>query len=141
MTKALSPEAHQLLQTMADEFHDRFKQVVQQQRPNVDPAEGTTFDGRVFTARHALQRRLIDRVGYLEDALNLARQSARRPDARPVLLHRANDPARTPYATTPNVPLQASLFPVSIPGLERTRLPTFLYLWQLDPTAERLGGK
>ena len=26
-------------------------------------------------------------------------------------------------------------------SLERSRLPTFLYLWSPDPTLERLGGK
>jgi protease-4 len=141
MTKALTPQARDLLQKMADEFHDRFKAVVQQQRRSLDLAGGTTFDGRVFTAPEALQRGLIDRIGYLEDAIATARQLAGQPEARVVLFHRCNDPARTPYATTPNMPLQATLFPWSMPGAERSRLPTFLYLWQPDPTLERLGGK
>ncbi len=139
--RPLSPEAKALLQTMADEFHERFIEVVQQQRAHVDPDGGATFDGRVFTARQALQRGLIDSVGYLEDAFALARQAANQPNARVVLLRRRNDPARTPYAITPNTPLQATLFPVSIPGVERNRLPTFLYLWQSDPALERLSGR
>ena len=56
------------------------------------------------------------------------------------MYHRDNDPARTPYATTPNQPLQHSMLPFTIPGLDRSRLPTFLYLWQPDPTLVRLGG-
>jgi protease-4 len=139
--KPLTAEAKGLLQAMADEFHQRFIEVVQQQRPNLDTAADATFDGRVFTARQALQRGLVDRIGYLEDAFALARQSANQPAARTVLLRRCNDPARTPYAITPNVPLQATLFPVSIPGVERNRLPTFLYLWQSDPALERLSGR
>jgi protease-4 len=141
MTGPLSNEAKRLLQGMADEFHDRFKEVVRQQRPNVDLADGKTFDGRVFTASQALRRGLIDEVGYLEDAIALARNAAGQPGARVVMLHRSNDRARTLYATTPNTPLQASLFPVSLPGAERSRLPTFLYLWQADPTLERLSGR
>src|SRR5581483_9187153 len=124
-----------------DEFHQRFIEVVRAQRPQVDDAAGATFDGRVFTARQALQHGLIDRVGYLEDAFALARQSAHQPTAHIVLLRRRNDPARTPYAITPNTPLQATLFPVSLPGIERNRLPTFLYLWQSDPALERLSGR
>jgi protease-4 len=105
------------------------------------PADADTFDGRPFTARQALGRGLIDRVGYLEDAVALAGQKAGQPKARPVLFHRCNDPARTAYATTPDVPLQATLWPVSLPGADRSRLPSFLYLWQPDPTLERLGGR
>ena len=31
--------------------------------------------------------------------------------------------------------------PFSYPGLERSKLPTFLYLWQPDPTLTRQGGR
>jgi hypothetical protein len=48
---------------------------------------------------------------------------------------------RSAYAITPNVPLQNSMLPINVPGLDRSRLPTFLYLWQSDPTLERLGGR
>jgi protease IV len=37
--------------------------------------------------------------------------------------------------------LQSSILPVSIPGIDRNRLPTFLYLWQVDPTLQRFSGK
>ena len=39
------------------------------------------------------------------------------------------------------LPIQANLLPFSVPGLERSKLPTFLYLWQPDPTLERLSGR
>ncbi|HXG10105.1 MAG TPA: S49 family peptidase [Gemmataceae bacterium] len=141
VTAALSDETRRLLQEMANEFQARFRRVVEQARPGVDPREGTTFDGRVFTAGQALERRLIDRIGYLDDALDAARQLAGTPGAPAVLFHRRNDPGRSVYAVTPNVPLQSTFLPVSVPGLERSRLPTFLYLWQPDPTLERFGGK
>jgi protease-4 len=129
----LPREVRQLLQAMADEFHERFKAVVRQARPAVDSAGDTVFDGRVFTATQALKRGLIDRVGYLEDAVAVAREAAGAPDARVVTFHRRNDPARSPYAVTPNTPLQNGALPIILPGLERSRLPTFLYLWQPEP--------
>jgi protease-4 len=138
----LSPEARKMLQAMADEFHQRFRRVVTRARPQVDAADGTNFDGRVFTASQALERRLIDRIGYLDDALAAARDLAGLADAEVVLYHRPDDPARTPYALTPNIPLQnAGWMPVNIPGLDRSRLPSFLYLWQPEATLEKLGGK
>jgi protease-4 len=58
-----------------------------------------------------------------------------------VILHRCNDPARSPYAVTPNVPLQGMGILPSVPGLDRSRLPTFLYLWQPEATMEKLTGR
>ena len=135
------PEQRKLLQQMADEFHERFRHIVEQARPAHDPAAEDDFDGRIFTASQALERRLIDQIGYMDDAINVARGMAGCPRATVVLLHRRNDPGRSPYAITPNVPLQGTLFPLSIPGLDRSRMPTFLYLWQPDPTIEKMGGR
>ena len=140
-TRAMKPEEEALLKEMANEFYDRFRAVVHQQRPKVDVTDKTTFDGRVFTASQALKLHLIDQIGYLEEALNVARERAAQPHAGAVLLHRTGDVARTPYATTPNYPLHVNLLPASLPGLDRAKLPTFLFMWQPDPTLERFGGK
>ena len=137
----LSPEAKDLLQAMADEFHQRFQRAVKLSRPKLEVNGGTTFDGRVFTAHRALERGLIDRIGYLDDAVVEARRLAKLDNARLVLFHRCNDPVRSPYGITPNVPLQATAIPFSLPGLDRSRLPTFLYVWEPEVTLERLSGK
>jgi protease-4 len=141
VTRALEPEEEALLKEMTNEFYDRFRTVVRQQRRQVDATDKVTFDGRVFTASQALKRGLIDQIGYLEDALDLAKERAGQPEAGSVLLHRCGDVGRTPYATTPNYPIHVNLFPASLPGLDRNKLPTFLYLWQPDPTLERFSGK
>jgi protease-4 len=139
--KPLPPEAERLLQEIADELHDRFRALVRGRRSGGLPIDDTALDGRVFLASKALERGLVDCIGYLPEAIASARKLASQPQAGTVLLHRAGDVARTPYATTPNIPIQASLLPFSVPGLERSKLPTFLYLWQPDPTLERLGGR
>jgi protease-4 len=141
VTRELKPEDEAMLKEMANEFYARFRSVVGQLRTQVDMTDKTTFDGRVFTASQALKRGLIDRIGYLEDALDMAREQAGQPHAGAVLLHRCGDVGRTPYATTPNYPIHVSLFPASLPGLDRNKLPTFLYMWQPDPTLERFSGK
>ena len=140
--KALDPEGRKLLQAMADEFHRRFRAVVEKLRPRVDPQLETTFDGRVFTALQARDLGLIDEIGYLDDAVTRARNLAGiSPSADIVFYHRQGDPALSPYSVTPNIPLQDKLFPVNIPGLNRSRLPSFLYLWEMDPTVEAITGK
>jgi protease-4 len=138
----LSDEERAILQQMADEYHERFKQVVRRARPGLDRAkEKEIFDGRVFTAKAALGLGLVDRIGYLDDAVALAAEAGRCAGAAPVLYRRKNDPARSLYAVTPNVPLQATLLPISVPGLDRAKLPAFLYLWQPEPTMPRLSGR
>ncbi|MHB1424432.1 MAG: S49 family peptidase [Gemmataceae bacterium] len=136
-----SPQRKQLLQTMAEEFHQRFRQVVAEARPNIVSKDEELFDGRVLTAQQALQHQLLDRIGYLDDAIAAARELAHVKESRVVLYHRCNDPAHSVYAITPNVPLQNTLLPISVPGLDRSRLPTFLYMWQPDPSLEKLGGR
>jgi protease-4 len=142
-TRALPDDVRTMLQGMADEFQQRFRQVVLRRRPGVNPDEASTFDGRVFTAPEALERRLIDRIGYLDDAIAVARELGHADCARLVLFHRCNDPAHSQYAMTPNTPLQTTggLLPLSVPGLERSRLPTFLYMWLPEPTMDRMGGR
>lgn len=140
-TRPMKPEEEALLKGMTNEFYDRFKAIVCEQRPQVDVTDKTTFDGRVFTAGQALKRKLIDRVGYLDEALDLARERSGQAGAGAVLLHRTGDVGRTPYAVTPNFPLQANIIPFSLPGLDRAKLPTFLYMWQPDPTLERFSSK
>jgi protease-4 len=140
-TRNLSDEARELLQKMADEYHQRFVSVVRQARPKVSADDATTFDGRVFIAREGQERGLIDRIGYLDDAVALAGELGHQPGAAPVLYRRRNDPARSLYGATPNVPLQATAWPIDVPGMDRSRLPAFLYLWQPETALEKLTGR
>jgi protease-4 len=140
--KALDPEGRKLLQAMADEFHHRFRAVVVRSRPRVDSHLETTFDGRVFTALQARDLGLIDEIGYLDDAVARARSMAGiSSSAEIVFYRRQGDPALSPYSVSPNIPLQDKLLPVNVPGLNRSRLPSFLYLWEMDPTVEAITGK
>jgi protease-4 len=141
--RALKPEEKELLQTMADEFHHRVIDDITRARPRVDPRAGTTFDGRIFTASQAQARGLVDGIGDLDGAIQLAAQLAQCNVERPqvVLYRRRNDPAHTIYAVTPNVPLQGAGLLPSMPGLDRSKLPTFLSLWQPEITMEKLSGK
>lgn len=132
---AINPETKKLLQDMANEYHDTFRQVVRSRRKLPAQAE-YALDGRVFTARQALELGFIDQIGYLEDAVALARGLGKAPSASVVMLRRPGDAARTPYAVSPNTPLQ--LMPISVPGIDRSKLPTFMYAWSPDPTLERI---
>ena len=137
----IDDDGRKILQDMADQFHQRFRDVVLQNRQRVDADDPTTFDGRVFTASQAVERGLVDRVGYLNDAIDAAAHLAGCTHVTATFYHRGDDRAGSIYSVTPNVPWQNGLLPLSLPGLDRSRLPTFLYLWQVEPTMEKLGGK
>ena len=132
--RSMKAEERKILERIAQEFHERFRDAVQHSRPQT-VAAAAAWDGRVFTAGEALQIGLIDGIGYMDDALQSAREFGGCTDSyRVVMFRRSNDRAFTHYDSTPNVPLQSSLLPLNVPGLDRSALPTFLYLWQADPS-------
>jgi protease IV len=141
-TTRMPEESRRLLQEMANGFRDRFFARVVQRRPGLTAQDRKTIgDGRVVAAPQALALHLVDRLGYVDDAIAEAEGLAGALGSEVVLFERSGYPARSIYAITPNVPLQGELVPFSYPGLDRSKLPTFLYLWQPDPTVMKLGGR
>jgi protease IV len=134
--------ARTLLQQMVDGFRDRFAARVAARRPAMTAADRRAIgDGRVVPAPKALALHMVDALGYLDDAIAEAERLAGAPGAEVVLYRRAGHPTRSVYGITPNVPIQGEIVPFSYPGLDRSKLPTFLYLWQPDPTLSRPGGR
>jgi protease-4 len=129
------------LQGLADWYHSRFKEVVMKSRPTMSPDQAEIFDGRIFTGAQAVQWHIVDSLGFPDDAVQAARGMAGLGDSRVVFYRRCNDRARSIYSITPNVPLQGQVVQMNSPGLDRASLPTFLYLWEPEPTIERQGGR
>ncbi len=139
--KPMTPESRAVLQGIADEFAGRFRGTIASSRSLRQPTGVDIFDGRIFTAQQAQLQGMVDSVGYLDDAVSVARSaSGDNGQAGLVMYRRANDRALSPYDITPNIPLQHSILSVSIPGIDRSQLPTFLCLWQPEPLIEKTGG-
>ncbi len=142
VTQPLSDEARALLQEMADSFRDRFVSRLRDHRKTLTTSDlAAIADGRVMSASKARNLHLVDRLGYLDDAVAEAARLAGAHAPEVVLIQRPSYPARSIYSITPNTPIQGEIVPFSYPGLERSKLPTFLYLWQPDPTLSKLGGR
>ena len=145
--RAMSADEKKIMQTMADEFHATMKADITRTRPKIVLGKGTTLDGRIFTAGQALSRGMIDYIGDLEAALAIAARAAVIPKCEEassysvVLYRRVNDPAHSIYAISANIPLQGAGLLPNVPGLDRSKLPTFLSMWQPELTMEKLGGK
>jgi len=67
--RPVDPEQVRLLQTAVDTMHDRFVELVAEGRNLSKTKVRALADGRLFTAREALDLRLVDAIGYWEDAL------------------------------------------------------------------------
>jgi protease-4 len=142
VTGPLDENVRKLFQQMADGFRDRFVTRVAGLRPSMTEGDRRVIsDGRVLAAPQALALHMVDALGYLDDALCTAEALAGICGAEVVLFQRTGYPTRSIYSIVPNVPLQGDIVPVSYPGLDRSKLPTFLYLWQPDPTLTKLGGR
>jgi protease-4 len=137
-TRKMTAEEKAMLTSMAREYHENFKQVVLQNRPRL-AAQADLFDGRVMTASRAAEAGLIDSVGFLPDAIAQARQLAGLGPAQVVMYSRCQSPARTVYDVAPNRPVPGLNMPFSLPGLDRSRLPLFLSLWEIEPTLMRIA--
>jgi protease-4 len=136
--RAMNKRERATLQKIADSFHARFIALVKSVRPNsADNKEN--FEGGILTGADAMAEGLIDDVGYLDDALALARTKSNLAAESPVvMLRRESDRAYSQFDVTPNTPY--SLLPIKMPGLDRSSLPTFLYLWQPDPSFLTTAG-
>jgi len=138
----LTEEARGLFQDMANGFRDRFAARVAQCRPAMSERDRQALaDGRIVAAPRALSLHMVDQLGYVDDAIAEAERLAGVTGSEVIFFERAGHPTRSIYAIVPNVPLQSEMIPFSYPGLERSKLPTFLYLWQPDPTLTKTSGR
>jgi protease IV len=72
-TPELAERERQVLQSLVDEMFARFKQIVKQGRPKLDDEKlAGVATGQIFTAQQALDAGLVDRIGFLEDAVTRA---------------------------------------------------------------------
>ncbi len=142
VTKRLDDDSRKLLQQMADAYRDHLQRRVTERRTAMTVGDHkVVHDGRVVLASTAQALHLVDRIGYVHDAIAEAESLGGVSGAEVVLFHRTGYPAHSLYAITPTPPSLNEVIPFSYPGLDRSKLPTFLYLWQPDPTLPRLGAK
>ena len=139
--RPLDDETRKLLQQMADAYRDHLQHRVKERRPAMTAGDHKVVqDGRVLLASTAQALHLVDRLGYVHDAIAEAERLAGVERRGGRLFHRSGYPAHSLYAITPTPAPLSEAIPFSYPGLDRSKLPTFLYLWQPDPTLPRLGS-
>jgi protease-4 len=125
--RALTPEERQIFQSVIDDLHGQFVAKVVAQRRLPAAVAAALADGRIYTAEQALQHRLVDRVGYVPDALEAARRAAGVDEARVVVYKRPRQYRATYYARAESD--SGALATVSQLAAIAGAGPKFLYLW------------
>jgi len=137
--RRLNAEERAQLQSIVDDLHTRFKEVVSLGRPGLGSEDVARLaEGQIFSAPQALKNGLVDRIGTLEEAVRLIEVKIGVDRSRVVAYHRPNEVRRNLYMKTPGTsPARAglagpstSLAPLSQMGLSRLlSRPGFHYLW------------
>ena len=132
--RKMTPEEKRILQAVLNQMQDRFLGLVRERRSGLT-ADGikTIADGRILTADQALQLGLVDRIGYLQEAIDDAERRAGVSQARVIMYRRPDEFAENIYSGAPVRPAQMNLINFDFGGLH-TMAPQFLYMWL--PNAE-----
>lgn len=81
-TRAMTDEEREIMQALVDEAFDDFKAAVASGRPKLSAEQiSEAATGQVFTARQALERGLVDKLGFVEDAVIRAAELANIPES------------------------------------------------------------
>lgn len=126
--RKMTPEERALLERLLGEMQARFVGLVRERRPSLTPEVGAVMgDGRVFSALQALDGNLVDRIGYLEDSIELAKRRAGLEQAKVVMYRRPEEFAEGIYSRTGLAAPQVNLLHFDLAALLAS--PRFLYLW------------
>lgn len=131
--KPLQEKDREVLQEIVVDLYEQFLSVVDQARPNMNKDRLRALaDGRVYTAEQAQEADLIDRVGYLEDALTWAKQEAALDSVKVVIYHRPIDYKPNLYSSSAPPVEPKGFVNIALPRWLQAEGPQFLYLWQPD---------
>jgi protease-4 len=128
----LSEEEREVLQGVVSALFEQFVKVVDEGRKGLDEQQVRALaDGRVFTAKEAVENGLIDRIGYPDDGIAWAKKMAGVKKAKVVIYHHPYEYMPNVYSTQVNGGHEAGmLINVQLPDWLNGTGTQFLYLWQ-----------
>ena len=127
--KPLSEPERVVMQGIVDQFYGRFKAVVKAGRGLEDGKLAAVSEGPVFSGQQAVELGLVDKTGQLSDAIDLAKEMAKAPNAEVVLYKRPYGYGGSIYAKGENPGVQGNVIQLNLEP-SRAFLPTgFYYLW------------
>jgi protease-4 len=128
-----TPEEKDIIQTIINTLHERFVNVVLAGRKTLLSKEEIErlADGRIFTADQALEFKLIDRVGYLDDVAEEMKKSLNLKEAKLITYCRPGTYKGTICSGLPvTSPTEINLIAINGDGLDLLSRVRFMYLWR-----------
>lgn len=129
--KTMTEEEQKIFLGVLDDMYQKFLAVIVKNRPGLSMEKLRPLaDGRIYTARQALEFGLIDHVGYLDDAVSLAKEASGLMAARVIIYHRPGAYKNNIYSQlgTPGIG-SFNLINVDLKTLVKSGAPSFMYLW------------
>ncbi len=126
--RGLTEEERAIFQGVIDDLYGRFVSLIAKERQIPEDKVRAFADGRIYTAQQARALGLVDRIGYVEDAVEMAKQAARLPEARVIMYHRPREYRSNVYSGA-SVPERFEASLVQLSSLLVGPGPRFLYLW------------
>ena len=129
--RVMTVEERAIFQSVIDSFYHRFLSVVEEGRPQLSSAQIRKLaDGRIYSGDQAKAVGLIDEIGYLDDAIEMAKKKAGLTEARVVTYgHRGeyqNNIYSRLFGTSAGMAGFANL---DLLSMVRGGTPQFMYLW------------
>jgi protease-4 len=127
--RAMTDEERAILQGMVNSFYDQFVQIVVRGRELPEERVRALADGRVYTGIDAQKLHLVDEIGYLDDAIQMALDMACIKDATIIAYDRCDGYRGSIYAGMPKIPSEINV-KLDVPVLGNHPGASFMYLWE-----------
>jgi protease-4 len=128
--RTMTTEERAIFQGLIDSFYQRFLTIVQEGRPHLQIDQIKKLaDGRIYTGDQAKAAGLVDEIGYLEDAVELAKKKAGLTEARVMTYKRPGEYSNNVYSKLVAPSPLASLGNLDLMSFVRGGTPQFMYLW------------
>ena len=126
-------EEKQIVQTIIDQFHRRFvDRIVARSGNTLNRTEVESLaDGRIYSSQQALDAKLIDRVGYLDDVVADMKKKIGVTDARIVRYSYPGNYKGTIYSSSTAESSRSAEILSAGSGFDWFGETQFLYLWRL----------
>lgn len=129
--KTMTEEERKIFQGILDNMYERFLTVIAENRKELTLEKLTSIaDGRIYNAQQALKYGLIDQIGYLDEAILLAKEETGLKNARVVIYHRPGVYKNNIYSQLGNSGFGTiNLLNIDLKTFVNSGTPSFMYLW------------
>ncbi len=129
--RVMTPEERGIFQSVIDDFYKRFLVVVKEGRPKLSTEQIRKLaDGRIYSGDQAKEAGLVDDLGYLDDAIEIAKKRSGIEEAKVVTYRRPGEYRNNIYSRVMGEPSGwPGLASLDLIGMVRGGTPQFMYLW------------